>query len=75
MIKGLGVGEYAIIINGRQVDTAYGDQWKALELEAEWRETLADDPAVADNLDRDFEELYEDDDYWKKWPRGAAAIG
>ena len=64
MIKGLNVGEYAVIINGRQIDVAYGDQWKALEQEGDWRQALQDEQ-VADNLDRSFDDLYEDDTYWK----------
>lgn len=64
MITGKDVGEYAIIINGEEVDTAYGDQWAALAQEEEWIDTLQDEQ-VADNLETPFEELYQDDSYWK----------
>jgi hypothetical protein len=64
MVIGTGPGQYAIIINGRQVDVAYGDPITAQQVEAEWRTILAADVLVADELDTPFSELVEDDSYW-----------
>lgn len=59
----IGFGEHAIVVNGQQVDTSYGDSIDAQRLRHEWLETLATDEIVKDCLEIPFDEL--PDSYFK----------
>lgn len=58
-VIGIDVGTYAIVLNGRAVDVAYGTHGDALNLLDDWKRVCDVD------LDTDFGELMEDDSYWR----------
>lgn len=58
-VLGIAPKTYAVIVDGRAVDTAYGTHSQALDQLDDWKR------ADGVDLDTPFDELLEDNTYWK----------